>query len=518
MAGPAIKPRPAPAASVPGLLGLLQAEWDAVALEAHSLRTSLHATRTELAHALYQHDAAVRVIARLTRERDAARAAAAAGGSAAAAAAAAGAAADAAPAPKRAKGGPAGPPPPAPPPAVVAAMTALSQDLAKGRKKRDAHPPGTASAAEAAGFGLVGSPHVIGGEGEGGGGAVVALDAAPPGAGGSALLAVTADGGVAVLDAATGGVARLEGGAGLAALPPAAAAAWLGGDGSTALTAAADGAVRLWSAAADDAVSWSLTATVGAGDGVEAGAALAAVTTHASRTLAAAAGADGGWALLDLSSPSAPTRLLRVVDGAASAAGGYTAARFHPDGVILAAGTAGGAVQVWDARAAGAPAATCEAPPPAAAPAKPSRSSTTATPPIASLAFSENGYYLATGAPGPAGGVRLWDLRKLKHFASPPCPGSGVGRGGSAAAKAARSGAASVAFDAGGSLLAVAGPGGASILSGSKAEWAELASWDAAAALGGGGCAVAWGAPPAAGRALYVGGADGCVRVFSTPA
>ena len=31
------KPRPAPAASVPGLLGLLQAEWDAVALEAHSL-------------------------------------------------------------------------------------------------------------------------------------------------------------------------------------------------------------------------------------------------------------------------------------------------------------------------------------------------------------------------------------------------------------------------------------------------------------------------------------------------
>ena len=35
--------------------------------------------------------------------------------------------------------------------------------------------------------------------------------------------------------------------------------------------------------------------------------------------------------------------------------------------------------------------------------------------PVTCLSFSENGYYLATGA---ADGVKLWDLRKLKNFRS----------------------------------------------------------------------------------------------------
>jgi len=69
-----VRPRPASAASIPGMLTLLQSEWDALMGETYELKTNLDTTRKQLSHALYQHDAACRVIARLLRERDAARA------------------------------------------------------------------------------------------------------------------------------------------------------------------------------------------------------------------------------------------------------------------------------------------------------------------------------------------------------------------------------------------------------------------------------------------------------------
>ncbi|CAK9001300.1 Pre-mRNA-processing factor 19 (Neuronal differentiation-related gene protein) (PRP19/PSO4 homolog) (RING-type E3 ubiquitin transferase PRP19) [Durusdinium trenchii] len=68
-----VKPRPASATSIPGMLTLLQSEWDALMSETYDLKTNLDTTRKQLSHALYQHDAACRVIARLLRERDAAR-------------------------------------------------------------------------------------------------------------------------------------------------------------------------------------------------------------------------------------------------------------------------------------------------------------------------------------------------------------------------------------------------------------------------------------------------------------
>ena len=68
-----VRPRPPTATSIPGLLAMLQNEWDAIVLESFQLRDAHHKIREELTTALYENDAAKRVIARLIRERDEAK-------------------------------------------------------------------------------------------------------------------------------------------------------------------------------------------------------------------------------------------------------------------------------------------------------------------------------------------------------------------------------------------------------------------------------------------------------------
>ncbi|KAH9044669.1 WD40 repeat-like protein [Lactarius pseudohatsudake] len=72
-ASPAAPPRPPTHSSIPALLTALQNEWDALVLETFTLKQQYNSTRQELSYALYSQDAASRVIARLMRERDAAR-------------------------------------------------------------------------------------------------------------------------------------------------------------------------------------------------------------------------------------------------------------------------------------------------------------------------------------------------------------------------------------------------------------------------------------------------------------
>ena len=68
-----VRPRPPTLTSIPSLLSVFQNEWDALVLETYTLRQHLTQTRQELSSALYENDAAKRVIARLSRERDEAR-------------------------------------------------------------------------------------------------------------------------------------------------------------------------------------------------------------------------------------------------------------------------------------------------------------------------------------------------------------------------------------------------------------------------------------------------------------
>ena len=65
-----VRPRTSASASLPGLLSTFQSEWDSLMTDSFNLKSSLHSTKEQLAHALYQYEAACRVIVRLTRERD----------------------------------------------------------------------------------------------------------------------------------------------------------------------------------------------------------------------------------------------------------------------------------------------------------------------------------------------------------------------------------------------------------------------------------------------------------------
>ncbi|CAK7327314.1 unnamed protein product [Dovyalis caffra] len=116
-----------------------------------------------------------------------------------------------------------------------------------------------------------------------------------------------------------------------------------------------------------------------------------AVTVHATNNYFVTASLDNTWCFYDLSSGLCMTQVADT-----STTDGYTSAAFHPDGLILGTGTSEAVVKIWDVKSQ-ANVAKFEG----------------HVGPVTAISFSENGYFLATAAHDS---VKLWDLRKLKNF------------------------------------------------------------------------------------------------------
>ena len=382
------------------MLAAFHDEWDAAALETHALRRDLGEARTQLSQALYQHDAACRVIARLLRERDEARAALAeaqrAGGSApragerkraapatetgaGGASAAAVASGGGAPAEKRAKAGLTAD--------VLEAMIACNKRLSKNRKKRPA-PEGLAAPDDLGAYTLESKFPVHQTTRQG----VLALAILP--GGGAEGGDLVASGGVDTkvnLSTARGKRAQSLAGHKKKVLD----VSFVGSGAASALLASgsADSTCKVWKRAGPvgSAPYFELASTF-----QDHGAEVTAVCPHPAGDYLATASADGTWGFYDL---QAELCLAQMGVGAAGPA--FTCGAFHPDGLIWGGGTGGcrggaGVVQVWDVKTQ-----------------KKAAEMACSSPPcdVTALSFSENGYYLATAARGEA---KVWDLRKLK--------------------------------------------------------------------------------------------------------
>lgn len=359
-ANKSVRPRPASAASIPGMLSLLQSEWDAMMSETYELKSHLDTTRKQLSHALYQHDAACRVIARLLRDRDTARAQVtqlqeqlanmrplAAGET------------------QDTDQGETGLTP-----EMIQRMQEIAKTLSRTRKKKE--HPGLAPVADVKRFECVGEFKAHQSTAPG----ILCLDVHKEDD--NRLVTGGVDSQVILFDAGEERLAQK-----LVGHSKKVSAVVFHPSREVVVSASQDTTARVWTCT--DAANWKASYSC-AHVIRKHGAEVTDVAVHPLGDMFLTSSRDKSWALHDLSSG-------RCVRHVKEQQAGYGCMKFHPDGLILAGGTEDKVVQVWDIK----------------------DQVTVATlsgheGEVEALSFSENGYYLSTASRD--GTVKLWDLRK----------------------------------------------------------------------------------------------------------
>ncbi|KAJ8326406.1 hypothetical protein BDV3_005937 [Batrachochytrium dendrobatidis] len=380
-----IKPRPPVATSIPTLLLTLQNEWDSVMLETHQLKQHYHSTRLELANALYEYDAAKRVIARLIKERDDARSTlsqfkASHGTSQSNGHAVASdnttADVDMAPVTESAL-----------PEAMVQTINKTSEELSQTRRKRKA-PETLATIEEIASMTEIAENTSIHTAKEP---TSLSLDLFTADIDGNSIswaLLAGKDGSVYILDASNKCESEIS--HAKAHSKPVTCAVWRGASKKSFITTSIDHTVKLWNV---DRVknSYKIKSAI-VFDAHKDRATM--VSVHPSGEFAISVGMDSIWAILDLDSGKIVASVSHP-----EITSGYTTVQFHPDGFLLGTGTNDSLIHLWDTKTL----------------TKAHTFTGHLDGTITSIAFSENGYYLASTSDKETC-VRFWDLRKLTNF------------------------------------------------------------------------------------------------------
>ncbi|KAL7052069.1 hypothetical protein ACKWTF_004754 [Chironomus riparius] len=371
---PVLKPKPPSATSIPAILKMMQDEWDALMLHAFTQRQQLQTARQELSHALYQHDAACRVIARLNKEVTAAREALAtlkpqagittiqqtvvqqpivateATGIATQPMEQAGMSAE-----------------------VIQKLQDKATILTQERKKKGKSVPDElVNSDKLRGFmNLASHPGLHSASVPG----ILALDINSND--NSKILTGGNDKNATIFNKDTEQVVTI-----LKGHTKKVTKVIYHPDDNTVITASPDCTIRVWNVPTSQT-----TILLRCHDGPVTGLSL-----HPTGDYVLSTSQDKYWSFSDIRTG----RLLTKIQDTAER--GLTAAQFHPDGLIFGTGTDDAQVRIWDLK----------------------EQSNVANFPghvgeISSISFSENGYYLATAAANDSC-VKLWDLRKLKNF------------------------------------------------------------------------------------------------------